>query len=445
MNRKLLLTTLMVLAASGTPAAEERGNLVLDNIPAVDTPLTARLENYLNSRGASFVDWLPGDGLLISTRFGDTDQIHRVMMPMGNREQLTFAAEPVTVARAPQSAVAPGFVFLRDQGGNENSQVHYFDLNSRAIRPLTSGAGLNGGLVWSHDGRRVAFHGTARDGVSYDLYIAEPANNAPPRLVYNGFQKHWSVHDWSPDDTRLLIENFVSVNESHLYVLDIATAALTPVSEGEDRASVNKARFTADGRGIYVITNRGSEFEQLRRVDLVTGEIEVLTAHIPWDIQDFARTNDGRYLAWVANADGVSRLTVVDVARRAEQLPPLPDGRIGRIGFDPWANGWRGRSRVRRRRAMCSYMKSNAMRWSATRAVKPVPSTRCNSYRRSWCATPPSIGPMAATARSPPSSTNRRLRVLTRCSSTSTAVPKANRFPPSVPSRSSWCARWASR
>jgi dipeptidyl aminopeptidase/acylaminoacyl peptidase len=301
----------------------------------VDTPLTARLENYLNSRGASFVDWLPGDGLLISTRFGDTDQIHRVMMPMGHREQLTFAAEPVTVARAPQSAVAPGFVFLRDQGGNENSQVHYFDLNSRAIRPLTSGAGLNGGLVWSHDGRRVAFHGTARDGVSYDLYIAEPANNAPPRLVYNGFQKHWSVHDWSPDDTRLLIENFVSVNESHLYVLDIATAALTPVSEGEDRASVNKARFTADGRGIYVITNRGSEFEQLRRVDLVTGEIEVLTAHIPWDIQDFARTNDGRYLAWVANADGVSRLTVVDVARRAEQLPPLPDGRIGRIGFDP--------------------------------------------------------------------------------------------------------------
>ena len=32
-------------------------------------------------------------------------------------------------------------------------------------------------LVWSHDGKRVAFHGTGRDGVSYDLFIAEPANN----------------------------------------------------------------------------------------------------------------------------------------------------------------------------------------------------------------------------------------------------------------------------
>jgi len=326
----------MALACSGAFAAvEERGNLVLDNIPAVDTPLTARLENYMNSRGASFVDWLPGDGLLISTRFGDTEQIHRVMMPMGDREQLTFAPEPVSVARAPQSAVAPGFVFLRDQGGNENSQVHYFDLNTRAIRLVTSGAGLHGGLAWSHDGRRVAFHGTARDGVSYDLYIAEPANNVPPRLVYNGFQKNWSVQDWSPDDTRLLIRNFVSVNESHLFVMDIATAALTPVSEGDEPASVNDARFTADGRGVYLVTNRDSEFEQLRRVDLVTGEVEVLTAHIPWDIEGFERTNDGRYLAWVANVDGVSKLTVVDVARRAELLPPLPDGRIGRIGFDP--------------------------------------------------------------------------------------------------------------
>ena len=128
MNSKLLLTTVMVVShrrgRRDTAAVEERGNLVLDNIPTVDTPLTTRLEDYLNSRGASFVDWLPGDGLLIATRFGDVEQLHRVATPLGAREQLTFFREPVTVARAPQSAVAPGFVFLRDQGGNENAQVY---------------------------------------------------------------------------------------------------------------------------------------------------------------------------------------------------------------------------------------------------------------------------------------------------------------------------------
>jgi dipeptidyl aminopeptidase/acylaminoacyl peptidase len=319
---------------SSQGAVEERGNLVLDNVPSVDTPLTAKLDDYMNARGASFVDWLPDGGVLIATRFGDVEQLHRVAMPLGAREQLTFYREPVTTARSPQSAVAPGFVFLKDQGGNEFAQVYWYDTASRAVRLLTDGKGLHGGLVWSHDGRRVAFHDTGRDGVSYDLFIAEPANNQPPRLIFNGFQKNWSVQDWSPDDTRLLINNFVSANESHLYVLDIATAALTPVSEGEGPASVSQATFTPDGRGVYLVTNRDSEFQQLRRVDLVTGAVETLTGHIPWDIDTFARTDDGRYLAWVANVDGESRLTVVNVATRSENLPPLPDGQIGRISFD---------------------------------------------------------------------------------------------------------------
>jgi dipeptidyl aminopeptidase/acylaminoacyl peptidase len=338
MKRKFLLTIVICISSQISPhthaAVEERGTLVLDNIPPVDTPLTAKLDDYMISRGATFVDWLPDGGMLIATRFSDTEQLHRVAMPLGMREQLTFSREPVTSARSPQSAVAPGFVFLRDVGGNEMAQVFYYDVNSRAQRMISDGKGLHGGLRWSHDGRRVAFHGTGRDGVSYDLFVAEPASNGAPRLVYNGFQKNWSVADWSPDDTKLLITNFVSANESHLYVMDLATAALTPVGEGNGVASVSGARFTADGRGVYLITNRDSDFEQLKRIDLVTGVAENLTGHIPWDIEDFARSDDGRYLAWVANVDGISRLTVVNVAARTESLPPLPDGRIGRIAFD---------------------------------------------------------------------------------------------------------------
>jgi dipeptidyl aminopeptidase/acylaminoacyl peptidase len=335
MNRKILITIVMSgLAFSSYAAVEERGNLVLDNIPPVDTPLTARLDDYMNSRGASFVDWLPDGGLLIATRFGDTEQLHRVVMPLGAREQLTFFREPVTTARSPQSAVASGFVFLRDQGGDEYAQVFWYDNATRAVRRLTDGKGLHGGMVWSHDGKRLAFHGTGRDGVSYDLFIAEPASNGPPRLVYNGFQKNWSVLDWSPDDSKLLIRNFVSANESHLFVLDIATAALTPLSEGSEPASVSLAKFTPEGRGVYLITNRDSEFQQLLRVDLATGAVETLTSHIPWDIDNFARSDDGKFLAWVANVDGISRLTVVNLAGRTESLPPLPDGEIGRIAFD---------------------------------------------------------------------------------------------------------------
>ncbi len=339
MMRRIPLTLSIVSVAclgslTAFGAVEERGNLVLDNIPSVETPLTQRLGDYMHSRGASFVDWLPDGGMLIATRFGDVEQLHRVAMPLGAREQLTFFNEPVTIARSPQSAVAPGFAFLRDTGGNENAQVFWYDSATRAVRQLSDGKGLYGGLVWSRDGKRIAFHGTGRDGVSYDLFVADPAGRDAPRLVYNGLQKNWQVLDWSPDDTKLLIRNFVSATESHLFVMELATALLTPVSEGADPASVSAAQFTADGRGAFVVTNRDSEFEQLRRVDLATGAVELVTGHIPWDIEAFDRTDDGRYLAYVANVDGTSRLTLVNLAARTETLPPLPDGRIGRIAFD---------------------------------------------------------------------------------------------------------------
>jgi hypothetical protein len=59
------------------------------------------------SRDASFLDWLPDGGMLIATRFGDVEGIHRLAAPLGMREQLTFYPEPVTAARAPHNPQGP--------------------------------------------------------------------------------------------------------------------------------------------------------------------------------------------------------------------------------------------------------------------------------------------------------------------------------------------------
>ncbi len=138
------------------PASKNAATFVLDNIPAVDTPLTAKLDDYMNARGASFVDWLPDGGVLIATRFGDVDQLHRVAMPLGAREQLTFYREPVTNARVPQSAVAPDSHSSRTRAVTNTRRSTGTTRTTRAVKLLTDGKGLHGGLSWSHDGRRVA-------------------------------------------------------------------------------------------------------------------------------------------------------------------------------------------------------------------------------------------------------------------------------------------------
>ncbi|HVF35115.1 MAG TPA: S9 family peptidase, partial [Candidatus Saccharimonadia bacterium] len=121
-NRWLLATILSTPAALGFAAEsavmrELVGTRTSENIPAVPAELSERLAAYQNTRGASFAGWLPDGALLITTRFGNTAQVHRVAAPLGMREQLTFFDEPVSsVASLPDRA---GFVFGRDVGGSE--------------------------------------------------------------------------------------------------------------------------------------------------------------------------------------------------------------------------------------------------------------------------------------------------------------------------------------
>jgi dipeptidyl aminopeptidase/acylaminoacyl peptidase len=322
--------------AQGTaPLRKERGNLILENIPELDPALTARLKRYLDARSATFLDWLPDGGMLISTRFGDVAQVHRVAAPLAAREQLTFHDEPIVTARAPQTASGEGFVYLKDVGGNEQAQLHYLNLADRSDRLLTDGKSRHGAVVWSNDGKRVAFFGNGRDGVSYDIYTAEIGAGAAPRLIIGGRSGTWLPLDWSSDDGKLLLENAISVNESHLYVADAATGALTPLDDAKRRIGITQARFAPDGRGVYVASDASGEFAQLRLIDLETRAERMLTPDTPWDIEAFDVSADGRYLAWVANEDGVSRLTVEDRLQKLELAPQgVPSGEIVNLKFD---------------------------------------------------------------------------------------------------------------
>src|SRR6185312_7800830 len=260
-------------SAPGT-LRRESGNLVLEGVPARDPALTERIGRYLNNRQARFLDWMPDGSMLIATRFGDVEQVHRVAAAMGDREQLTFYSEPISDARAPTVANAAGFVFLKDRGGDENSQIYFYRLADKSTRLLSDGKSLNGRPVWSHDGKRVAFYSNARDGVSYDIYIAEIDSNTAPRLAVSAQQETWYPLDWSADDSKLLLWHYVSVNESYLFTADVASGTVTPLESEDvakkrgrtarngngDQVSIKSARFAPDGRGVYIVSDEGSEF-----------------------------------------------------------------------------------------------------------------------------------------------------------------------------------------
>jgi dipeptidyl aminopeptidase/acylaminoacyl peptidase len=332
----LMLVGLPTQAQQTAPIRQEHGNLILEGIPPRDSQLAEQLGLYRQSRQATFLDWLPDGAMLVATRFGDVEQVHRVAAPLGMREQLTFYSDPVTAARAPRtpSGKATSFVFLKDQGGDENAQVYYYSSGSN-VQPLTQGKFLHGSPIWSNDGKRVAFYGNERDGISYDVYVVDIGSTNAPRLVAGGQQDTWYPLDWSPDDRKLLLWKYVSINESYLYIADLYTGTITPVDERGRKIGIRSAKFAPDGRGIYLVCDEDGEFAQLRYFDPVTHDVRKLTQKIQWDIEDFDVSPDGRYVAYASNEDGRSRLRILDTLGKLEQAPAgVPDGRIQNLRFD---------------------------------------------------------------------------------------------------------------
>lgn len=319
-----------------TPAAviTPGDNLVVDGAPPVPASVAAEVRRYTEARAASLADWHPTRReMLISTRFGNTPQIHQVAMPLGARTQLTFFDEPITSATYEPKA-GRYFVFAKDVGGNEFGQLYRYDLADGRIALLTDGGrSQNGGVVWSHRGDRIAYASTRRNGADRDFHVMEPAVPASDRRLIENAGGGWGVEDWSPDDRHLLVSEYLSVNLSRLHLVDVATGERTPLLADErDTVAYGAARFSHDGRGVYLTSDAGSEFQRLAYLDLTTRKTTPLSGAIPWDVEEFDLSPDGRTIAFATNEGGLSRLYLLNTASRSVRpVAGIPAGVIGGV------------------------------------------------------------------------------------------------------------------
>jgi dipeptidyl aminopeptidase/acylaminoacyl peptidase len=304
-------------------------NLAVQGIPKIPASLAENVDRYSNFREAGLTCWHPTRReMLITTRFADVSQIHQVKMPGGDRSQLTFYAEPVGSAQY-EPTQGHYFVFGKDVGGGEFYQLYRYDLSSGDITLLTDGKSRNTGAVWFDGGSKLAYASTRRTGKDVDLYAIDPADPKSDHLVAQLEGGGWGALDWSPDGHKILLNEEISANESYLWVVDAGTGdkvLLTPKG-GSEKISYSGGRFSKDGKGIYTTTDKDSEFHRLTYIDLGSKQHTYLTSAIPWDVDEFDLSDDGRKIAFVSNEDGFGVLHIYDVAKKTEHpVSTLPKG-----------------------------------------------------------------------------------------------------------------------
>ena len=331
----LLLAPAAALAQDDAAPAEpvtKPAAILADGIPPVPAELAAQTRPYFEYRTASFAGWdLQDRSMLITTRFGDTSQIHRVAAPGAARMQLTFEEEPVTEASHSRGR---GDVLLvaKDIGGNEFYQIYRID--GGQLELLTDGTSRNSLGAWTRDGSRVAFNSTKRNGTDTDLYIMDPRDPASTRLLAERQGGGWHVADFTPDDRQALVLNYKSVTDIELFHIDVATGEETRLTPQGEPVAFSGMEYAPDGR-LWVSSDEGSDFKRLGVFDPVTGAFTPVVEEA-WDISSFDLSDDGSFIAYEVNAAGSSRLKIYDVASGQTREVDLPPGVIGSMEIAPW-------------------------------------------------------------------------------------------------------------
>src|SRR3984957_8286446 len=310
-------------------------NLVVEGIPPVPAAVAEQADRYTNFRAATFASWHPARReMLISTRFADTFQIHEVKSPGAARTQLTFYKDDVRTAHYPPKGDGSFFIFSKDIGGGEFYQLYRYDHAIAAVTLLTDGKSRNTDEHWSASGKYLAYSSTRRTGNDTDIWLSEPAHPDDPktnRMLAPVTGGGWAVADWSPDDSQLIVQEYISANESYLWLMNAATGEKTLLTPrgGAEKIAYGAAEFSKDGKGIYVTTDKDSEFQRLAYIDLATKKYSYLTDHIHWDVEGFDVSPDGSMIAFTSNEEGLGVLYVVDTKTgKKKSVPQFPAGLV---------------------------------------------------------------------------------------------------------------------
>ncbi|MBI5216533.1 MAG: S9 family peptidase [Ignavibacteriae bacterium] len=311
-------------------------NLTIDGIPAIPSSIAEEVSRYTEFRSASFSSWHPTKHeMLISTRFGDVPQVHYVKFPGGARTQMTFFPERIGGASFnPKNENY--FIFSKDVGGGEWFQIFRFDISSGNVTMLTDGKSRNLIGSWSRDGKWLAYSSTRRNNKDLDVYVINPLEPSSDKMLCQLEGGGWSVGDWSPDGKWMLLQEGISVNESYLYLVDVATGekSLLTSKDGKEQVAYGGGQFTNDGKGFYVTSDLNSEFRRLVYFDIALKKQTPIVENLNWDVDGFSLSDDGKRIAYISNEDGISVLHVLDVATKKElPLPKLPVGLVGGIGW----------------------------------------------------------------------------------------------------------------
>jgi TolB protein len=170
----------------------------------------------------------------------------------------------------------------------------------RSVEPIISPS-------WSPNGNQLAY-------VSFEsrkpvVYVHD-VDTGKRRLVAN-FKGSNSAPAWSPDGKTLAL-TLSRDGGSQLFLLDVGNSSAEPRRLATSTAIDTEPVFTADGRFIYFVSDRGGS-PQIYKIPASGGNAERISFTGSYNISP-TLSPDGRWLAYISRVSGSFKLHVQDLS-----------------------------------------------------------------------------------------------------------------------------------
>ena len=135
-------------------------------------------------------------------------------------------------------------------------EIDVYDTLMREVKHLTTGTPKdrgNYGQVWSKDGKWIAYTQTQAKGTDSNIFVAEVGTGKTTLLTEHRGENLYTVNDFSPDGTHLLITSNAGNSYENVGLLDIASRKVEWLTR--DKWEISGGNFSPDGKTVTWTAN----------------------------------------------------------------------------------------------------------------------------------------------------------------------------------------------
>ncbi len=307
----------LTLAVACAPA-EQMAERQQYEVPADFTQYT--IEQFLgttNIFGSSFSP--DGNKILVST--DETGILNAYAIPVDGGDPI-----PLTSSTTESIRVASWFpdderfLYMADIGGNELDHV-YVQTPEGEVTDLTPGEGLKAFFAgWADDDRSFFVASNERDQRYFDLFEVT-VDGYETTLFYQN-DEGYDPTLVSPDKRYVVLSRTNNNVDNDLFLLDRETGERRHITPHEDFATYGAQDFGPDG-SLYLTSDEGAEFTYLARMDLESGEKEIVLQP-EWDVWYAYFSENDSYMVVGINEDARTRIRMYRVPDMTQvELPAM--------------------------------------------------------------------------------------------------------------------------